>query len=343
MTSALLCVLTVVTQHAGSNRIPVVLTTDCGVEVDDQWALAHLAVSPQIELRAVVTTHAPGHSSRAAEASARGVLDRLNLTRTPPVVPGSSRPLASRTVPIGNPGVDLILKETRDGTAERRVKLLAIGAATDVASALLIDPVLADRVEVVAMGFDSWPEGSDPWNVKNDVKAWQVLLESRVPLVVGDGAAGKRFLAMTREKAHDGFLDPCGRAGKPLADRLDSWLSANGALAARETGSKDRWPIWDEITTAYLLGLTEQDEHPRPRLRDDLTFDHAKAAEKIRWIRSLRTDAALGRPCRRKRWTFGIGLSVIERCHRRPIGLNRPHERAAPFSGYPFATSVTVE
>jgi inosine-uridine nucleoside N-ribohydrolase len=290
MTSVFLCVLCTVAQAPDSRRIPVVLTTDCGVEVDDQWALTHLAVSPRIELRAVVTTHAPGHSSAAAEASARSVLDLLTLPKKPAVVAGSSRPLASRKAPIPNAGVDLILKETRDGTREHRVKLLAIGAATDVASALLIDPTLGDRVEVVAMGFDSWPEGRDPWNVKNDVKAWQVVLESQVPLVVGDSAVCKRFLSMTPETAHR-FLDPCGAAGKALANRLDAWLGANGPLAARETGSKNAWPIWDEVTTAYLLGLTEQDEHPRPKLRDDLTFDHAHPHGTVRWIRSVKTEA----------------------------------------------------
>jgi inosine-uridine nucleoside N-ribohydrolase len=272
-------------------RIPVVLTTDCGVEVDDQWALTHLATSPRINLRAVVTTHAPGHSSSAAAESANAVLDLLELPRErkPRVVAGSNRPLGSKTTGIASPGVDLILKETRDGSPDARIKLLAIGAATDVASALLLDSSLADRVEVVAMGFDSWPEGRDPWNVKNDVKAWQVLLASRVPLVVGDGAVCKRCLRMTVEDAHQ-KLDRLGRAGRSLADRLESWLSANGELAARESGSRTAWLIWDQVTIAYLLGTAEVEEHPRPQLRDDLTFDHAKPLGTIRWVRSLRTN-----------------------------------------------------
>ena len=41
-------------------RRPVVLSTDCGCEMDDQWALALLALSPAIDLRAVVGAHCPG-------------------------------------------------------------------------------------------------------------------------------------------------------------------------------------------------------------------------------------------------------------------------------------------
>ena len=50
---------------------PVVVTTDCGAEVDDQWALAHLALSPEIALKGVVTTHAPSLKRPAAESSAK--------------------------------------------------------------------------------------------------------------------------------------------------------------------------------------------------------------------------------------------------------------------------------
>ena len=37
----------------------VVVTTDCGVEVDDQWAITHLALCSQFDFKGIVTTHAP--------------------------------------------------------------------------------------------------------------------------------------------------------------------------------------------------------------------------------------------------------------------------------------------
>src|SRR5438874_103672 len=80
-----------------------------------------------------------------------------------------------------------------------------VGAATDVASALLVEPTWAERVSIVAMGFEGWPAGGDPWNVKNDVKAWQVLLDSRAPIVVGDSTVTKRDLLMTPARARDRF------------------------------------------------------------------------------------------------------------------------------------------
>lgn len=273
-------------------RIPVVVTTDCGVEVDDQWALAHLALSPKIDLRAVVTTHAgPGNpDADAAAKSARALLDALPMSRRPLVLAGSNSPLADRGQPLRNPGVDRLLRESRAGRKGRRVVVVALGAATDVASALLLDPAAVDRVEVVAMGFDGWPEGGDSWNVKNDVRAWQVLLDSEAPLVVGDAKVGKRGLAMTTDDARR-RLEGAGAGGALLIGLLGDWLDGHRELVARTTGNSRVWPIWDEVTVAHLLALTDVEVRPRPRLRDDLTLDHSRPRGSVAWIKAVRTDA----------------------------------------------------
>src|SRR5262249_46883927 len=146
---------------------------------------------------------------------------------------------------------------------------------TDVASALLTDPTWADRIEIVAMGFEGWPKGDDPWNVKNDVKAWQVLLDSSAPIVVGDSAVTRRHLTVTPSRAR-ALLGGQGKAADYLVGQLDAWLARSGPLAESITGAKDTWPIWDEVVVAYLLGMTKTATHPRPALRDDLTFDHGR-------------------------------------------------------------------
>ena len=34
---------------------PVIISTDCGCEMDDQWAITHLCLSPVIDVRAIIT------------------------------------------------------------------------------------------------------------------------------------------------------------------------------------------------------------------------------------------------------------------------------------------------
>lgn len=279
-------------------RRAVVLTTDCGADMDDQWALAQLALAPELELRGVVTTHAPTPRlpAPAAESSARcarEVLNHLPLKHQPPVFAGSSVPLASRSAPLRNAGVDFILRESRPYSRGRRLALLVIGAGTDAASALLADPTLADRVEIIAMGFAGWPKGGAEWNVKNDVRAWQVILDSGAPVVVGDGVVTARDLTVTREGALSLFAS-AGDAGRYLAGLHTAWLDSEPALCEGITGSRDAWPVWDQVTVAYLFGFTQSKKFPRPALRDDLRFVHGAAAAgrgpAVKWVISIDSE-----------------------------------------------------
>jgi len=225
-------------------KLPVIMATDCGADMDDQWALAHLVLSPEIDLRGVVTTHTgdyPVFTEPAAESSAgaaREVLDHLPLRSRPPVIAGSSRPLKDKAVPMLNPGVELILRESRGYGCDRRLTVVITGAATDVASALICDPSLQDRIEIVAMAFDKWPEGGDVFNVKNDTKAWQVLLESNAPIVVGDGEVTRKHLGMTPQRANELFHS-CGPVGQYLAGLHASWITEHKDLMREFSGSEN--------------------------------------------------------------------------------------------------------
>ena len=40
-------------------KIPVILSTDVGNEVDDQWAIAYLLTNPEFEVLGILSAHAP--------------------------------------------------------------------------------------------------------------------------------------------------------------------------------------------------------------------------------------------------------------------------------------------
>lgn len=280
------------------SRRAVVLTTDCGADMDDQWALAHLALSPELDLRAVVTTHAPNLEVGPALASetsrqvAAHVLDMVapHSPRRPPVVAGLPDARGSGE---GGEGARLLLALSRAHGPRDRLVVLVIGAATDTAAALRADPSLAGRIEVVAMAFDGWPEGGDAWNVRNDPKAWAVLLDSDVPITVGDAAVTRRDLLMTRRRARE-VLAGAGPPGEYLVDVFERWLDRERPLVTRVSGRPDAWPVWDEVVVAHLLGMTESRLRPRPRLRDDLRFEHSTSATQkrtIRWVTRVYGDA----------------------------------------------------
>src|SRR5687767_1271408 len=103
-----------------SGKQAVVLTTDCGTEMDDQWAIAHLVLCPELDVRGIVTNHAPNIAAPASETAAgfvREVLDQVAPPMRPPVIAGASGPLADGKTPSPNAGVEFILEQARGRTA----------------------------------------------------------------------------------------------------------------------------------------------------------------------------------------------------------------------------------
>ena len=261
--------------------------------MDDQWALAHLVLSPEFDVHAVVTTHTgkfPALAPPAAETSARiagEVLAHIPVSAPPEVIPGSSVPLKSRA-PLRNAGVERIVAESRHHDSNNRLTVIVIGAATDTASALLVDPTLAGRIEIIAMAFDG-KQGGDGFNVLNDPIAWNVILDSRVPITVGDGMVTKRDLSLTSQRAH-AVLDPAGEPGRYLAGLLDQWLATRREIVVAITGDAKSWPVWDEVTVAHLLGMTRSESLSRPKLKPDLHFELVPKSGSIEWVDAIDGD-----------------------------------------------------
>jgi purine nucleosidase len=294
---ALAALLTASALHAGGR--PVVLLTDIGMDVDDQWALAHLATSPRFALRAVVTSHAANLPSPAAEvtaAAARATLARVAPGRFVPVIAGSSVPLARPGAPESRMGAELLCALARRHGPADRLAVLVIGPTTDLAAALALEPALADRIEVVAMGFKRWPTGGNSWNVRQDVRAWQQVVAARVPLTIGCDAVCVRDLSLTAREA--AVSAGPSAAGRYLSDLLRDNMEKHGPREARRlSGRPDAWPVWDEIAVAHLAGFTTAITSTRPALAPDQTFSPSLvelgrpvAGPTLTWI--TRVDAA---------------------------------------------------
>lgn len=269
--------------------IPVILSTDVGNEVDDQWVIVYALTNPQVEVLGVVSAHAPTLSSPAADTTYRVLVDvvenRLRMQSHPPLFEGASLPLEDRTVPRASDGVNFIIETSHRFTADNRLNLLTIGAVTDAASAILIDPTIVNRIRIVDMGFQKWPEGRDEFNVANDVKAMQVILDSGVPLVVGCGDVCRAHLALNLAQAKY-LVSTHGPVGRWLWDDFQAWYYRMVKPVRKDDFSRP-WIIWDNVVMAYILGMTTQDDYPRPRLGDDMAFVPAATDKKITWITSV--------------------------------------------------------
>jgi inosine-uridine nucleoside N-ribohydrolase len=264
--------------------LPVILSSDCGTEIDDQWQVIYVAVSPEIEPLGFIGNHARNSlTGAAARDTMLDVLENhLQLREHPPVLAGSDAPLASLSTPNDNEGVHFLIEQSRRFSPTERLSVLIIGSHTDVASAILTDPSIVQRIRVIMMGMVGWPGGNDEWNVKNDPDAARVVFSSGVPLVVGCSEVCIRDLSFTTEECQAlvGDLGPCG-----------AWLAKSFADFGGRLDHEGRkvWPIWDCITGAYLLGFATVTEHHRPRIGPELLFDHMNPQGQLTWVTQVDT------------------------------------------------------
>lgn len=271
---------------AGLNpRVPVVLSTDVGNEIDDQWAVVYLLLQPKFEVLGVMSAHAPTIAAPAGRTSYRILVDvvenRMGMRKHPPLIEGGSEPLATPVAGRRSPAVDFLMKTSRQFSKERRLTVLIIGAATDVASAILLDPSIVDRIRVVQMGFTN-EQGGDEFNIANDVHAVQAILNSNVPLVIGPGDVCRASLSLKFEEARK-MLEQRGAIGSWLWEEYQAWYF-RVVKPLRVNDFSRSWVIWDNIALAYVLGLTTQHNSSRPRLRDDMKFENVPTDREVTWI-----------------------------------------------------------
>lgn len=271
--------MTTCAQEQPAARLPVILSTDCGTEIDDQWQVIYLAISPEISVLGFIGNHARNQLTAAkARDTILDVLEnRLGMADHPPVLAGSDGPIAAPDKPNDNEGVRFLVEQSKRFSPTERLNVLIIGSHTDVASAILSDPSIVQRIRVVMMGMVGWPRGDDEWNVKNDPDAARVVFESGVPLVVGCSEVCIRDLSFTTEECQAlvGDIGPCG-----------AWLAKSFAEFGGRLDHQGRkvWPIWDCITGAYLLGFAQVTEYHRPRLGAELIFDHLNPRGQLAWV-----------------------------------------------------------
>jgi purine nucleosidase len=278
-----------VSLSAAARGIPVILSTDVGNEIDDQWAVLYLLTNPQFDVLGMVSAHAPTLPPPSAHYTYRVLVDEvenhMDLQSHPPLFEGSSLPLADTHSARDNAGVDFIVRTSRAFSKDNRLDVLTIGAATDVASAIIEDPEITERIRVVAMGFNRWPDGGDEFNVANDPRAWQAILDSDVPVVIGSGDVCRAYLALTPAQAQALVADH-GPLGAWLWHEYQDWYYRNVKPLRVDDLSKP-WIIWDIITAAYVEGFATGESKPRPRLGDNMVFEHPATSQNITWITSL--------------------------------------------------------
>jgi inosine-uridine nucleoside N-ribohydrolase len=199
-------------------KIRVIIDTDAACEIDDQYAIALAILSQErFEIEGFVAAHfGDAGGADGIEKSAQviqHVLEKAGFDDRFPVKRGSD-PFQYSKVPAESEGVDFILECAFAPEEDRPLWIISLGACTDVASAYLKRPEIAEKVIVFWHGRTRWPDKAWNFNVYNDLKAARVLFSSDLPLVLFDTGTYLRC-PMEESKAR---IRPHGELGRYLHD-----------------------------------------------------------------------------------------------------------------------------
>jgi purine nucleosidase len=211
-----------------SKRVRVILNTDAKNEADDQYAIVHALLTPLFDLHCVMPAH---FGTRKSETSLRDshdevvkLLDLMELTNRVRVVDGATHALPDERTAAPSEGAQFIVEQAmRDDPRPLHVAFL--GPLTDMASALLMEPRIAQRnVRVVWIGGGVWPVGGNEYNLSNDIASANVVFRSGIevwqipkPLY--------RVMAVGYAELRE-RVEPHGPIGKYLVDQLIEWNAA---------------------------------------------------------------------------------------------------------------------
>ena len=233
--------------------VDIVLDTDTYNEVDDQFAVVYALLSPErMNLQALYA--APFFNNRStgpADGMERSyeeilrLLERLEVAPDGLVFRGSTRYLESVDTPCeSDAATDLIAKAMARGEDDAPLYVATIGAITNVASAVLLEPEIIKRIVIVWLGGHAlhWPDTKE-FNLWQDPLAARVIFDCGVP-VVQIPVMGVCSHLHTTIPEIDACVAGRGAIGDYLAETVRGYHEEHFAWSK---------VIWDISSIAYLL------------------------------------------------------------------------------------------
>ncbi|MCL2003105.1 MAG: nucleoside hydrolase [Oscillospiraceae bacterium] len=275
-------------------RVRAVLDTDAYNEIDDQFALAYMLKKPEIfDIPAL--TAAPFHNEKS-KSPAEGmrlsyeeILHILRLTGRGeiPVFEGSETYLPDEATPVVSPAARELVRLSKAGPEDGLLYIIAIGAITNVASALLLDPSMAERCAVVWLGGHArhWPDTRE-FNMQQDVAAARAVFDSGAPVIQ------LPCMGVVSELRTTGPELDCWLRGKnALCDYLVSHVGDE--VAGYAGGTAWSRVIWDVAAVAWFTDPAFMDGRivPSPICGYNHTYTFDESRRPCRVIERVDRDA----------------------------------------------------
>lgn len=323
-----------------AGKVRMVLDTDTYNEVDDQFALSYALMSPErLEVEAVyaapfsgtffqnllnkdngVTVPMTSDLAEGLEQSYQEILKifgKLQMDPAGKVFRGSKSYMTEPGKPVESDAArDLV---QRAMASDDLLYVVAIGEITNVASAILMEPEIINKICIVWLAGQplDWPHTVE-FNIGQDVLATQTILDCGVPLVLVPCMTVASQLTTT-EPELTARLKGKSAIGTYLADTVISQLSpeaADNMLSLfrltylkgvddyAETmheeipfsGMAPSRIIWDISTVCYMINphWCPSTLVPTPRMTDDYRWVREEGRHSMRLVHFCYRDGIFG-------------------------------------------------
>ncbi|MCQ2431364.1 MAG: nucleoside hydrolase [Clostridia bacterium] len=238
-----------------TGTVDCVLDTDTYNEIDDQFALSLMMKHEKCNVRALYAAPFFNNNSTSPEDGMERSYDEIlnlltlmgNEEMKKNVYRGSKTYLPDEKTPVDSPAARHLCELAMTYTQEKPLYVVAIGAITNVASALLMKPEIADRIVLVWLGGHDihWPDTKE-FNLIQDVAAARIVFGCGCPLVQLPCMGVVSAFYTTKPE-----LEFWLKGKNPLCDYL-----CQHTIEEAESYAKGRvWSrvIWDVTAAAWLL------------------------------------------------------------------------------------------
>jgi inosine-uridine nucleoside N-ribohydrolase len=287
--------------HKPLGPVDVVIDTDTFNEVDDQYALAFLIkLQDKLRLKAIYAapflnkkSTGPGDGMEKSYTEIMNILALMKREDLKSLVKEGSRAfLSSETEPVDSPAARSLAELAMTYSEDTPLYVIAIGAITNIASALLLKPEIKERIVVIWLGGHAfhWPENRE-FNLSQDVAAARIIFECGVPVVLLPCMGVVSSFATTSQELEywlRGKNELCDYLVNTTIEHIRESQNIFTVEYSRENQNISTWAkvIWDVTAVAWLLEgdymLDRLEPSPIPQYDHHYSFD--KRRHFIRYV-----------------------------------------------------------
>lgn len=281
-----------------SGKIDMILDTDAYNEIDDQYAIAYMLKNKEkLNVKAIYA--APFFNNKSVspedgmEKSYDEILKILKLAKCEDieVFKGSRSYLSDEKTPVESEAALHLCKLAMNYSPQKPLYVVAIGAITNIASAILLKPEIKENIVVVWLGGNGMHmDNTVEFNLSQDIASARIIFGSGVPFVQLPCAGVVSEFRVSGPELEYWLKDKT---------ELSTYLAENTIREAESYAAGKPWTrvIWDVTAIGWLLNDGDRFMQSKiitaPVVSYDNLYSPKGSNHFMRYVYSINRDALM--------------------------------------------------